>query len=150
MIPDKDLIVETKKLDSQVVLIIKNNTSDTIDVTCDNQKIESLFPQENSVMIWDNEQFDDAYCDQLSYIIHNQYTVYTNYQENTYVDISNQNVTVSLNQIDECFGEVIVFFYENDELVDVCKKSVDLENKDMKFESHHVFDQAKVTYRLYK
>ena len=61
----------------------------------------------------------------------------------------NECIKKTKNDKKKCYGEVIVFFYQNKALVDIQKQNFILNEKEISFESSSVWDDVKVIENIY-
>ena len=112
---------ETKKIDDQVILISK----EPIDLSLKVQKIKCLPASKQSVFIFKKNEFKDAYYDEIKAKGSTQYQEYNNFDIDRITDISlqqlNECIKKTKNDKKKCDGEVIVFLYQNKDIVDIQK-----------------------------
>lgn len=144
---------ETKKIDDQVILILKNTSNKPIDLSLKDQKIKCLPASKQSVFIFKKNEFKDAYYDEIKAKESTQYQEYNDFDVDRITDISSQQLNECIkktkNDKKKCYGEVIVFFYQNKALVDIQKQNFILNEKEISFESSSVWDDVKVIENIY-
>ena len=146
---------ETKKIDDQIVLALKNTSKKAIDLSLKNQKINCLPVGKQGVFIFNKKEFKETYYDEINAKESTQYQEYNDFDVNRITDISmqqlNECIKKTKNDTKKCYGEVIVFFYQNKSLVDVQKDNFILEGKEkiITFESSKVWDDTKVIENIY-
>lgn len=86
---------ETKKIDDQVILILKNTSNKPIDLSLKDQKIKCLPVNKETVFIFKKEEFKDTYYDEIKAKESTQYQEYNNFDVDRITDIS-------LQQLNEC------------------------------------------------
>ena len=139
---------ETKKIDDQVILILKNTSKKPIDLSLKDQKIKCLPVNKETAFIFKKEEFKDTYYDEIEAKESTQYQEYNNFDIDRITDIS-------LQQLNECikksYGEVVVFFYQNKSLVDIQKHDFILKGKEkvITFESSKIWDDTKIIENIY-
>ena len=132
---------ETKKIDDQVILILKNTSNKPIDLSLKDQKIKCLPASKQSVFIFKKNEFKDTYYDEIDV--------------DRITDISlqqlNECIKKTKNDKKKCYGEVIVFLYQNKDLVDIQKHDFILKGKEkvIAFESSNGWDDTKVIENIY-
>jgi len=154
---NRKISIKTKKLETEIALIIENNSDDPLDILFkNNDTIEYLLPNERSVILFNNNSFDYSIYNQINYIKNDNNISYNDYKENIIIDKSNQTVFVefskeTINDLKKCYGEVITYFYDNNSIVDIDKKNVLLvsNNVTTNFKSKKHFDDAKITFRFW-
>lgn len=155
---DKKIYVETKKLGKKVVLIVENDFEKPLNIiqkNNDDMLIEALSPKESSVLIYSDKDFDDSIYDQITSIENDKCKLYGDYEEDIVIDISKQNIDASFSKktddLKKCYGEAVVFFYKDGNLVDVKKEELLFESSiiSTSFKTEEEFDQAKVTHRFW-
>ena len=120
---------ETKKIDDQVILILKNTSKKPIDLSLKDHEIEA---KEST-----------------------QYQEYNDFDVDWKIDISlqqlNECIKKTKNDKKKCYGEVVVFFYQNKSLVDIQKHIFILKGKErvITFESSNGWDDTKVIENIY-
>ena len=146
---------ETKKIDDQDILILKNTSNKPIDLSLKDQKIKCLPASKQSVFIFKKNEFKDTYYDEIKAKESTQYQEYNNFDIDRITDISlqqlNECIKKTKNDKKKCYGEVIVFFYQNKSLVDVQKHIFILKGKErvITFESSNGWDDTKVIENIY-
>lgn len=144
---------ETKKIDDQVILILKNTSNKPIDLSLKDQKIKCLPASKQSVFIFKKNEFKDAYYDEIKAKESTQYQKYNDFDVDRITDISlqqlNECIKKTKNDKKKCYGEVIVFFYQNKALVDIQKQNFILNEKEISFESSSVWNDVKVIENIY-
>ena len=144
---------ETKKINNQVILILKNTSNKPIDLSLKDQKIKCLPASKQSVFIFKKNEFKDAYYDEIKAKESTQYQEYNDFDVVRITDISlqqlNECIKKTKNDKKKCYGEVIVFFYQNKALVDIQKQNFILNEKEISFESSSVWDDVKVIENIY-
>lgn len=146
---------ETKKIDDQVILILKNISKKPIDLSLKNQKIECLPENKETAFIFKKEEFKDTYYDEIEAKESTQYQEYNNFDIDRITDISlqqlNECIKKTKNDKKKCYGEVIVFFYQNKSLVDIQKHNFILKGKEkvITFESSKIWDDTKIIENIY-
>ena len=144
---------ETKKIDDQVILILKNTSNKPIDLSLKDQKIKCLPASKQSVFIFKKNEFKDAYYDEIKAKESTQYQEYNDFDVDWKIDISlqqlNECIKKTKNDKKKCYGEVIVFFYQNKALVDIQKQNFILNEKEISFESSSVWNDVKVIENIY-
>ena len=144
---------ETKKIDDQVILILKNTSNKPIDLSLKDQKIKCLPASKQSVFIFKKNEFKDAYYDEIKAKESTQYQEYNDFDVDRITDISlqqlNECIKKTKNDKKKCYGEVIVFFYQNKALVDIQKQNLILNEKEISFESSSVWNDVKVIENIY-
>lgn len=146
---------ETKKIDDQVILILKNISKKPIDLSLKNQKIECLPENKETAFIFKKEEFKDTYYDEIEAKESTQYQEYNNFDIDRITDISlqqlNECIKKTKNDKKKCYGEVIVFFYQNNSLVDIQKHNFILKGKGkvITFESSKIWDDTKIIENIY-
>lgn len=154
---NEEISIKTQKCDTDTFLIIRNNSKKTLDiVTKDNKKlIECLFPNEQSVIKYNNNDFDPSIYKDIKSVKNTDFISYNDYEENIEIDISHQNINVEFynkrNDSKKCYGEVVVFFYKDNNIVDIKNNNIVLETykTDIHFVTEKKFDNAKVIYRFW-
>ena len=127
---------ETKKIDDQVILILKNTSKKPIDLS-------------------KKEEFKDTYYDEIEAKESTQYQEYNNFDIDRITDISlqqlNECIKKTKNDKKKCYGEVVVFFYQNKSLVDIQKHDFILKGKEkvITFESSKIWDDTKIIENIY-
>ena len=86
---------ETKKIDDQVILILKNTSNKPIDLSLKDQKIKCLPVNKETAFIFKKEEFKDTYYDEIKAKESTQYQEYNNFDIDRITDIS-------LQQLNEC------------------------------------------------
>lgn len=146
---------ETKKIDDQVILILKNISKKPIDLSLKNQKIKCLPENKETAFIFKKEEFKDTYYDEIEAKESTQYQEYNNFDIDCITDISlqqlNECIKKTKNDKKECYGEVIVFFYQNNSLVNIQKHNFILKGKEkvITFESSKIWDDTKIIENIY-
>lgn len=144
---------ETKKIDDQVILILKNTSNKPIDLSLKDQKIKCLPASKQSVFIFKKNEFKDAYYDEIKAKESTQYQEYNDFDVDRTTDISlqqlNECIKKTKNDKKKCYGEVIVFFYQNKALVDIQKQNFILNEKEISFESSSIWNDVKVIENIY-
>lgn len=146
---------ETKKIDDQVVLILKNISKKPIDLSLKDQKIKCLPTNKQGVFIFNKKEFKDTYYDEIEAKESTKYQEYNNFDVDRITDISlrqlNECIKKAKNDKKKCYGEVIVFFYQNKSLVDIQKQNFILKDgkKEITFESSKTWDDTKVIENIY-
>ena len=144
---------ETRKIDDQVILILKNTSNKPIDLSLKDQKIKCLPASKQSVFIFKKNEFKDAYYDEIKAKESTQYQEYNDFDVDRITDISlqqlNECIKKTKNDKKKCYGEVIVFFYQNKALVDIQKQNFILNEKEISFESSSVWNDVKVIENIY-
>ena len=144
---------ETKKIDDQVILILKNTSNKPIDLSLKDQKIKCLPASKQSVFIFKKNEFKDAYYDEIKAKESTQYQEYNDFDVDRITDLSlqqlNECIKKTKNDKKKCYGEVIVFFYQNKALVDIQKQNFILNEKEISFESSSVWNDVKVIENIY-
>lgn len=144
---------ETKKIDDQVILILKNTSNKPIDLSLKDQKIKCLPASKQSVFIFKKNEFKDAYYDEIKAKESTQYQEYNDFDVDRITDISlqqlNECIKKTKNDKKKCYGEVIAFFYQNKALVDIQKQNFILNEKEISFESSSVWNDVKVIENIY-
>lgn len=147
--------LETKKIDAQVILILKNTSKKPIDLSLKNQKIECLPENKETAFIFKKEEFKDTYYDEIEAKESTRYQEYNNFDIDRITDISlqqlNECIKKTKNDKKKCYGEVIVFFYQNNSLVDIQKHNFILKGKEkvITFESSKIWDDTKIIENIY-
>ena len=125
---------ETKKIDDQVILILKNTSNKPIYLSLKDQKIKCLPASKQSVFIFKKNEFKDTYYDEIEAKESTQYQEYNNFDVDRITDISlqqlNECIKKTKNDKKKCYGEVIVFLYQNKDLVDIQKHDFILKGKE--------------------
>ena len=146
---------ETKKIDDQVILILKNTSKKPIDLSLKDQKIKCLPVNKETAFIFKKEEFKDTYYDEIEAKESTQYQEYNNFDVDRITDISlqqlNECIKKTKNDKKKCYGEVVVFFYQNKSLVDIQKHIFILKGKErvITFESSNGWDDTKVIENIY-
>lgn len=146
---------ETKKIDDQVILVLKNNSKKAIDLSLKDQKIKCLPASKQGVFIFKKKEFKDTYYDEIEAKESTQYQEYNDFDVNRVTDISlqelNEYIKKTKNDTKKCYGEAIVFFYQNKSLVDVQKDNFVLKEKEkvITFKSLKTWDDIKVIENIY-
>lgn len=146
---------ETKKIDDQVILVLKNTSKKPIDVSLKDQKIKCLPVNKEAVFIFKKKEFKDTYYDKIKDSESSQYQEYNDFDVDRIMDHSmqelNECIKKTKNDTKKCYGEVIVFFYQNQTLVDVQKNHFVLKGKEkvITFESSKTWDDTKVIENIY-
>ena len=70
---------ETKKIDDQVILILKNTSNKPIDLSLKDQKIKCLPASKQSVFIFKKNEFKDTYYDEIEAKESTQYQEYNDF-----------------------------------------------------------------------
>ena len=146
---------ETKKIDDQVILILKNTSNKPIDLSLKDQKIKCLPVNKETAFIFKKEEFKDIYYDEIEAKESTQYQEYNDFDVDWKIDISlqqlNECIKKTKNDKKKCYGEVIVFFYQNKSLVDIQKHIFILKGKEkvIIFESSKIWDDTKVIENIY-
>jgi len=146
---------ETKKIDNQIVLILKNTSKKPIDLSLKNQKIKCLPANKQDVFIFKKEEFKDTYYDEIKVKESTRDQEYNDFDVDRRTDISlqelNECIKKTKNDTKKCYGEVIVFFYQNKSLVDVQKDNFVLKGKEKitTFKSSNGWDDTKVIENIY-
>ena len=116
---------ETKKIDDQVILILKNTSNKPIDLSLKDQKIKCLPASKQSVFIFKKNEFKDTYYDEIEAKESTQYQEYNNFDVDRITDISlqqlNECIKKTKNDKKKCYGEVVVFFYQNKNILHRCR-----------------------------
>ena len=86
---------ETKKIDDQVILILKNTSNKPIDLSLKVQTIKCLPVNKETAFIFKKEEFKDTYYDEIEAKESTQYQEYNNFDIDRITDIS-------LQQLNEC------------------------------------------------
>lgn len=147
---------ETKKIDDQVILILKNISKEPIDLSLKVQKIKCLPASKQSVFIFKKNEFKDTYYDEIEVKESTQYQEYNNFDVDRITDISlqqlNECIKKTKNDKKKCYGEVIVFLYQNKDLVDIQKHLFILKGKErvITFESSKIWDDTKIIENIYE
>ena len=117
------------------------------------QKIKCLPASKQSVFIFKKNEFKDAYYDEIKAKESTQYQEYNDFDVDRITDISlqqlNECIKKTKNDKKKCYGEVIVFFYQNKALVDIQKQNFILNEKEISFESSSVWNDVKVIENIY-
>ena len=146
---------ETKKIDDQVILILKNTSNKPIDLSLKVQKIKCLSVNKETAFIFKKEEFKDTYYDEIEAKESTQYQEYNDFDVDWKIDISlqqlNECIKKTKNDKKKCYGEVVVFFYQNKSLVDIQKHIFILKGKEkvIIFESSKIWDDTKVIENIY-
>lgn len=146
---------ETKKIDDQVILILKNISKEPIDLSLKVQKIKCLPASKQSVFIFKKNEFKDAYYDEIKAKGSTQYQEYNNFDIDRITDISlqqlNECIKKTKNDKKKCYGEAIVFFCQNKDLVDIQKHDFILKGKEkvITFESSKIWNDTKIIENIY-
>ena len=146
---------ETKKIDDQVILILKNTSKKPIDLSLKDQKIKCLPVNKETAFIFKKEEFKDTYYDELEAKESTQYQEYNDFDVDWKIDISlqqlNECIKKTKNDKKKCYGEVIVFFYQNKSLVDIQNIFFILKGKEkvITFESSKIWDDTKIIENIY-
>lgn len=146
---------ETKKINNQVILILKNTSNKPIDLSLKDQKIKCLPASKQSVFIFKKNEFKDTYYDEIKAKESTQYQEYNNFDIDRITDISlqqlNECIKKTKNDKKKCYEEAIVFFYQNKDLVDIQKHDFILKGKEkvIAFESSNGWDDTKVIENIY-
>lgn len=146
---------ETKKIDDQVILVLKNTSKKPIDLSLKDQKIKCLSANKQGVFIFKKKEFKDTYYDEIEAKESTQYQEYNDFDIDRITDISlqqlNECIKKTKNDKKKCYGEVIVFFYQNKSLVDIQKHNFILKagEKVITFESSKTWDDTKVIENIY-
>lgn len=146
---------ETKKIDDQVILILENTSNKPIDLSLKDQKIKCLPASKQSVFVFKKNEFKDTYYDEIEAKESTQYQEYNNFDVDRITDISlqqlNECIKKTKNDKKKCYGEVIAFFYQNKDLVDIQKHDFTLKGKEkvIAFESSNGWDDTKVIENIY-
>ena len=146
---------ETKKIDDQVILILKNISKKPIDLSLKDQKIKCLSTNKQGIFIFNKKEFKDTYYDEIEVKESTKYQEYNNFDVDRITDISLQQLNECINKTKndkkKCYGEVIVFFYQNKSLVDIQKHNFILKDgeKEITFESSKTWDDTKVIENIY-
>ena len=129
---------ETKKIDDQVILILKNTSNKPIDLSLKDQKIKCLPASKQSVFIFKKNEFKDAYYDEIKAKGSTQYQEYNNFDIDRITDIS-------LQQLNECIKKT-------KSLVDIQKHIFILKGKErvITFESSKIWDDTKIIENIYE
>ncbi|MDO5813088.1 MAG: hypothetical protein Q4Q31_08350 [Bacillota bacterium] len=152
---NKLYLFETKKIDNQVILILKNTSKKPIDLSLKDQKIKCLPADKQGVFIFNKKEFKDTYYDEIEAKESTQYQEYNDFDINRITDHSlqqlNECIKKTKNDKKICYGEVIVFFYQNKSLVDIQKNNFVLKGKEkvITFESLKVWDDTKIIENIY-
>ena len=126
---------ETKKIDDQVILILKNTSNKPIDLSLKVQTIKCLPVNKETAFIFKKEE--------------------NNFDIDRITDISlqqlNECIKKTKNDKKKCYGEVVVFFYQNKSLVDIQKHDFILKGKEkvITFESSKIWDDTKIIENIY-
>ena len=100
-------------------------------------------------------EFKDTYYDEIEAKESTQYQEYNNFDVDRITDISlqqlNECIKKTKNDKKKCYGEVIVFLYQNKDLVDIQKHDFILKGKEkvIAFESSNGWDDTKVIENIY-
>ena len=70
---------ETKKIDDQVILILKNTSKKPIDLSLKDQKIKCLPVNKETAFIFKKEEFKDTYYDEIEAKESTQYQEYNDF-----------------------------------------------------------------------
>ena len=146
---------ETKKIDDQVILILKNTSKKPIDLSLKDQKIKCLPVNKETAFIFKKEEFKDTYYDEIEAKESIRYQEYNNFDIDRITDISlqqlNECIKKTKNDKRKCYGEVIVFFYQNNSLVDIQKHNFILKGKEkvISFESSKIWDDTRIIENIY-
>ena len=101
------------------------------------------------------EEFKDTYYDEIEAKESTQYQEYNNFDIDRITDISlqqlNECIKKTKNDKKKCYGEVVVFFYQNKSLVDIQKHDFILKGKEkvITFESSKIWDDTKIIENIY-
>lgn len=82
---------ETKKIDDQVILILKNTSKKPIDLSLKNQKIKCLPVNKKTAFIFKKEEFKDTYYDQIEAKESTRYQEYNDFDIDRITDIPLQS-----------------------------------------------------------
>ena len=146
---------ETKKIDDQVILILKNTSKKPIDLSLKDQKIKCLPVNKETAFIFKKEEFKDTYYDEIEAKESTQYQEYNDFDVDWKIDISlqqlNECIKKTKNDKKKCYGEVVVFFYQNKSLVDIQNIFFILKGKEklITFESSKIWDDTKIIENIY-
>ena len=146
---------ETKKIDDQVILILKNTSKKPIDLSLKDQKIKCLPVNKETAFIFKKEEFKDTYYDEIKAKESTQYQEYNNFDIDRITDISlqqlNECIKKTKNDKKKCYGEAIVFFYQNKDLVDIQKHDFILKGKEkvIACESSKIWDDTMIIENIY-
>ena len=127
-----------------------------IDLSLKVQKIKCLPASKQSVFIFKKNEFKDAYYDEIKAKGSTQYQEYNNFDIDRITDISlqqlNECIKKTKNDKKKCYGEVVVFFYQNKSLVDIQKHLFILKGKErvITFESSKIWDDTKIIENIYE
>ena len=126
-----------------------------IDLSLKVQKIKCLPASKQSVFIFKKNEFKDAYYDEIKAKGSTQYQEYNNFDIDRITDISlqqlNECIKKTKNDKKKCYGEAIVFFCQNKDLVDIQKHDFILKGKEkvITFESSKIWDDTKIIENIY-
>ena len=105
---------ETKKIDDQVILILKNTSNKPIDLSLKNQKIKCLPVNKETAFIFKKEEFKDTYYDEIEVKENTQYQEYNKFDIDRITDISlqqlNECIKKTKNDKKKCYGELLFSF----------------------------------------
>ena len=119
------------------------------------QKIKCLPVNKETAFIFKKEEFKDTYYDEIEVKENTQYQEYNKFDIDLITDISlqqlNECIKKTKNDKKKCYGEVIVFLYQNKDLVDIQKHDFILKGKEkvIAFESSNGWDDTKVIENIY-
>lgn len=103
----------------------KKTSKKPIDLSLKNQKIKCLPVNKETAFIFKKEEFKVTYYDEIEVKENTQYQEYNKFDIDRITDISlqqlNECIKKTKNDKKKCYGEVIVFFYQNKSLVDIQK-----------------------------
>lgn len=79
---------ETKKIDDQIILILKNISKKPIDLSLKDRKIKCLPTNKQGVFIFNKKEFKDTYYDEIEAKESTKYQEYNNFDVDRITDIS--------------------------------------------------------------
>ena len=85
---NEEISIKTQKCDTDTFLIIRNNSKKTLDIVSkDNKKlIECLFPNGQSVIKYNNNDFDPSIYKDIKSVKNTDFISYNDYEENIEID----------------------------------------------------------------
>ena len=137
-------------------MILKNTSNKPIDLSLKVQTIKCLPVNKETAFIFKKEEFKDTYYDEIEVKENTQYQEYNNFDIDRITDISlqqlNECIKKTKNDKKKCYGEVIVFFYQNKSLVDIQNIFFILKGKEkvITFESSKIWDDTKIIENIYE
>ena len=137
-------------------MILKNISKEPIDLSLKVQKIKCLPVNKETAFIFKKEEFKDTYYDEIEAKESTQYQEYNDFDVDWKIDISlqqlNECIKKTKNDKKKCYGEVVVFFYQNKSLVDIQKHIFILKGKErvITFESSKIWDDTKIIENIYE